>query len=423
MESGRKGTTGSRTNPAACTFRGRRHTLVRRQGGRSGDNPRRTVVEGQFRRRPDHRHLPAVKIRSPANWRRVWSRIYGCNTPVVSENLITFRWAPPGSTTSPAAAARVTSAASAPAAPTTSSSPAESSPPPTTPAACTCSYQMQTSLAMVPDDDAEMWTYTGTRPRSNGGPAASASTQRTGDRIDDAGTQWLEYPSVGGKSPVLKINVTGDKLDYYRNHASLVGSKVNWVRASPASRTPATSPSPSPTPAARPRSTASPLLLPAQGHPRIAHERRHPGPNHRGHVRHHRRSRRPRPDHHEGIRRHRGQRDAVDRPRTAAKDGHDDPLRHRDNHPEEIVGASPRSDSLARYAGRAWGEGSVPNGQRREYRPRHFVARYTAPFASPRIRERPMPISVGFRLTGQYPASFATPATTSCTPAPLLRRH
>jgi outer membrane protein assembly factor BamB len=166
-----------------------------------------------------------------AEW--TWKRLYGCNTPVVSQNLITFRSGAAGyydlarcggtgnfggfrsgCTNNLIVAGGVLSA-------------------PDYTRTCTCSYQMQTSLALVPDDDTEMWTYTGHSPKiETRVKRIGINFGAPGDRIDDTGTQWLEYPSVGGKSPSLKISVTGDKLDYYRNHASTVQGPMSWVTAS-----------------------------------------------------------------------------------------------------------------------------------------------------------------------------------------------
>jgi hypothetical protein len=167
----------------------------------------------------------------PGEWK--WKRLYGCNTPAMSENLITFRSGAAGyydlarcggtgnfggfrsgCTNNLVVAGGVLSA-------------------PDYTRTCTCSYQMQTSLALVPDDDAEMWTYTGESPKiTTLVKRIGINLGAPGDRVDDAGTQWLEYPSVGGKSPVLKINVAGDKVDYFRQHATTVEGPMAWVAAS-----------------------------------------------------------------------------------------------------------------------------------------------------------------------------------------------
>jgi outer membrane protein assembly factor BamB len=162
-----------------------------------------------------------------------WKRLYGCNTPAMSENLITFRSGAAGyydlarcggtgnfggfrsgCTNNLIVAGGVLSA-------------------PDYTRTCTCSYQMQTSLAMAPDADAEMWTYAGESPKiTTRVRRIGINFGAPGDRVDDGGTEWLEYPIVGGKSPVLKINVTGDKVEYFRQHATTVEGDKPWVTAS-----------------------------------------------------------------------------------------------------------------------------------------------------------------------------------------------
>jgi hypothetical protein len=50
--------------------------------------------------------------------------------------------------------------------------------------------------------------------------------------MDDAGTLWLEYPSVGGKSPVVELSTGSDKVEYFRRHSSTVTGDLPWVTAS-----------------------------------------------------------------------------------------------------------------------------------------------------------------------------------------------
>ena len=98
---------------------------------------------------------------------------------------------------------------------------------------CECSYQNQTSLAMIHDPGAEMWTF-------NALPAGSGAIVRVGlnfgapgDRRADNGTLWLDTPSVGGPSPNAKVALTGD-VRYVRRHASVIagGDGPAWVAAS-----------------------------------------------------------------------------------------------------------------------------------------------------------------------------------------------
>ena len=162
-----------------------------------------------------------------------WSRQYGCNTPIASQNLLTFRSGAAGyydlarlggtgnfggfrsSCTNNLIVAGGLLVA------------------PDYTRTCVCSYQMQTSLALYPDAEAEMWTFTGANNE------AADHVQRIGinlgapgDRVDENGTLWLEYPSVGGKSPSVKIAAAGEKMEFFRRHASEVSGEMPWVSAS-----------------------------------------------------------------------------------------------------------------------------------------------------------------------------------------------
>ncbi|MEX0938706.1 MAG: PQQ-binding-like beta-propeller repeat protein [Pirellulales bacterium] len=164
------------------------------------------------------------------------TRTYGCNTIVASENLLTFRSGAAGfydletqsgtgnfggfksgCTSNLIVADGVLNA-------------------PDYTRTCSCSYQNQTSLALVPMPDVEMWTYSkladGAEP---GTPVERVGVNfgAPGDRRDEGGTLWIEYPSVGGDSPEIHVQVDGPGHDYFRNHAMTVtGGQLPWVAAS-----------------------------------------------------------------------------------------------------------------------------------------------------------------------------------------------
>ena len=105
---------------------------------------------------------------------------------------------------------------------------------------CTCPYQNQTSLALVPApelaDEIEVWTH------NQFGADAPAGTRiervginfgAPGDRLSEAGTLWLEYPNVGGSSPNLLVTVEGCQPQYFRRQAGqLAGAGPAWVMSS-----------------------------------------------------------------------------------------------------------------------------------------------------------------------------------------------
>lgn len=101
---------------------------------------------------------------------------------------------------------------------------------------CSCSYQNQTSLALVHMPDLEMWTSSlvGTRPTDNGRiKRLGINLGAPGDRQSAAGTLWIEYPAVGGATPAVAIEATGKDLRYFRRNASQVrGEGETWIAAS-----------------------------------------------------------------------------------------------------------------------------------------------------------------------------------------------
>ena len=98
---------------------------------------------------------------------------------------------------------------------------------------CTCSYQNQCSLALVHMPDVETWTFNAIRSSGKRVRRLGINFGAPGDRKAADGTLWLDFPSVGGPSPDVPLTITGDSLEYVRDHASLVASdSLPWVFAS-----------------------------------------------------------------------------------------------------------------------------------------------------------------------------------------------
>jgi hypothetical protein len=174
---------------------------------------------------------------APRPWR--WTRAHGCNLPAGSESLLTFRSGAAGfydlarfggtgnwggfrssCTNNLVIAGGLVTA-------------------PDYTRTCTCSYQNQTSLALVPDGEAESWTMQGSpvesdRPIQRLGVNLGAP----GNRVDDQGTLWIEYPRIAdaalhSANAWPQIEVTpGAKAAYFRQHASVVTGPLPWVCAS-----------------------------------------------------------------------------------------------------------------------------------------------------------------------------------------------
>lgn len=160
-----------------------------------------------------------------------WSRNYGCNTPMASEHLLTFRSGAAGyldycrdggtgnlggfrsgCTNSLVVAGGVLTA-------------------PDYTRTCTCAYQNQTSVGLVHMPEAEMWTFFG--------PGAPGPIKRLGlnlgapgDRRADNGTLWIEYPSVAGKSPTVEVALTASRAAWFRRHSAQFRGPLPWVASS-----------------------------------------------------------------------------------------------------------------------------------------------------------------------------------------------
>ena len=98
---------------------------------------------------------------------------------------------------------------------------------------CTCSYQNQTSLAMVHMPDVETWTFNDMAPATKRIVRIGINLGAPGDRNDDSGTLWLDYPSKSGKSPDPVIKVSGDNVQYFGKHSLRIKKgHLKWVEAS-----------------------------------------------------------------------------------------------------------------------------------------------------------------------------------------------
>ena len=165
-----------------------------------------------------------------------YRRMYGCNSPVASRNLVLFRsaaagfydletWGGTGNfggfrsgcTSNLIAAGGVLSA-------------------PDYTRTCTCSYQNQTSLALVHMPEVEVWTFNSFKVGEAPVRRLGINLGAPGDRRAKDGTLWLEYPFVGGPSPKVKVWSAPEDIDgFYRHSLRLVGEWPEghkWVAAS-----------------------------------------------------------------------------------------------------------------------------------------------------------------------------------------------
>jgi outer membrane protein assembly factor BamB len=100
---------------------------------------------------------------------------------------------------------------------------------------CSCAYQNQTSLALVPMPDVELWAVNSTAwslPAGERIRQIGINFGAPGDRRADNGTLWVEYPESQSDGQRLAIELEGTPR-YFRRHAStLTGARLSWVHAS-----------------------------------------------------------------------------------------------------------------------------------------------------------------------------------------------
>lgn len=170
----------------------------------------------------------------PQPW-RVY-RTYGCNTPVASENLMTFRSGAAGfyDLAQHGGTGNLGGFKSGCSANLIAANGVLNAPDYTR--TCSCPYQNQTSLALVTMPEAELWTcnFSGfDTPPGSRVRRAGLNLGAPGDRLDVAGTLWLEYPPTPGPSPSLPVTVQPADAATFRHHASAVsGDGPAWVFAS-----------------------------------------------------------------------------------------------------------------------------------------------------------------------------------------------
>jgi outer membrane protein assembly factor BamB len=161
-----------------------------------------------------------------------YTRMYGCNTAVGCTNLLTFRSGAAGilDLTALSGTANLGGFRSSC---TSNLIPADgvlNAPDYTR--TCTCAYQLQTSLAFVHDPDVESWTFNDPKtlpPQTYVGINLGAP----GDRKDDDGLLWLEYPVRGGPSPAISVEIQPAGVQTFVHHsATLPDGPLNWVGAS-----------------------------------------------------------------------------------------------------------------------------------------------------------------------------------------------
>jgi outer membrane protein assembly factor BamB len=95
---------------------------------------------------------------------------------------------------------------------------------------CDCNVPNQTSLALVHMPNVEIWSHGGRRSK---GQNIGINLGAPGDRLSDDGTFWIDFPSVGGRSPDVPVSITPENPHWFRRHSSWIqGETLPWVAAS-----------------------------------------------------------------------------------------------------------------------------------------------------------------------------------------------
>ncbi len=169
------------------------------------------------------------------------TRAYGCNNIIASENLLTFRSGAAGyyDLTTNSGTGNLGGFKSGCTSNLVVANGVLNAPDYTR--TCSCSYQNQTSLALVHMPEMEVWSVN---------TLASASLDETldasgalissvgfnfgapGDRRDGEGMLWLEYPPKAGASPPLTVEFNPDASIFSQHSASRSGDPRAWISAS-----------------------------------------------------------------------------------------------------------------------------------------------------------------------------------------------
>ncbi|GAB4140709.1 MAG: hypothetical protein Tsb009_10160 [Planctomycetaceae bacterium] len=161
-----------------------------------------------------------------------YSRMYGCNTAVGSEHLLTFRSGAAGfcdltndSGTGNIGGFRSSCTANLIAADGVLNAPDYTR-------TCSCAYQHQTSLALVHMPENEYWTFNNRKLESELQTRLGLNLGAPGDRRSPNGTLFLDVPSVGGPSPDISVTFSPKNIRWYHRHSSeMKGNNLKWVGA------------------------------------------------------------------------------------------------------------------------------------------------------------------------------------------------
>lgn len=160
------------------------------------------------------------------------TRSYGCNTIIASENLLTFRSGAAGfyDLTSHGGIGNLGGFRSGCTGNLIAANGVLNAPDYTR--TCSCSYQNQTSLALIHMPEIETWTVNGLAKVE--GAQRSIETLginfgAPGQHRDPAGTLWIEWPSAAGEVSPLTISSNADSRFFRRHSSAISGVDAPWI--------------------------------------------------------------------------------------------------------------------------------------------------------------------------------------------------
>jgi outer membrane protein assembly factor BamB len=93
---------------------------------------------------------------------------------------------------------------------------------------CTCSYPLPCGLALVNmPEEYEQWATWGEGKAQNI-KRVGINFGAPGDRMTRDGTLWLDYPSRGGPSPAIQVEVKPDTAKYFYHHSLWMSGGTGW---------------------------------------------------------------------------------------------------------------------------------------------------------------------------------------------------
>lgn len=163
------------------------------------------------------------------------TRAYGCNNIIASENLLTFRSGAAGfyDLLSDSGTGNLGGFKSGCTSNLVVANGVLNAPDYTR--TCSCSYQNQTSLALVHMPEIDLWSVhngASSTPAGERFETLAINFGAPGDRRDEHGTLWLEYPVVAGDSPPLSIHINPETQYFQRHSTSATQGNRPWISAS-----------------------------------------------------------------------------------------------------------------------------------------------------------------------------------------------